>query len=166
MMTFASSVALSDSNSAPYSPPFNKFRKAGISLATIAVSDARASVKIIPNDSPPVFGATYKSIDLRKLPFSASLIRPKNDNLLRSWELVDFNISALSPGPAIKTFTSGTNLEIIGNASIRICRPFRGSSKRPIKPMVLPFCHSTLGSDLAKKSTSIPFGITIASVSK
>jgi hypothetical protein len=45
-------------NNAPASPFSKTALKAGISLATTAVPADRTSVRIIPKDSPTVFGAT------------------------------------------------------------------------------------------------------------
>ena len=67
---FAKSFGSSLINKAPASPFSKTAVNAGILLATTAVPADKASVKIIPNDSPPVFGATYIFTDLRKLSFS------------------------------------------------------------------------------------------------
>ena len=55
---FAKSFESSLMNNAPASPFSKTALNAGISLATTAVPADNASVRIIPNDSPPVFGAT------------------------------------------------------------------------------------------------------------
>jgi len=66
----------------------------------------------------------------------------------------------LSPGPAIKYLTSGINLATIGSESRRTCRPLRGSSNLPIKPIVFSPVYSADFLAFAYLCPSIPFGIT------
>ncbi len=73
--------------------------------------------------------------------------------------------SSGSPGPATNTLTSGANREMTGSASIKTFKPFRGSSKRPINPMVLP-CHLPCGVPCIYREAYIPLGMMTASVSK
>ena len=138
MTTFANSVGFSDSKSAPNSPCPSRSSKAGMSLATTQAPPAKASAKIIPKDSPPVLGATYKATEDMKSALSSSEILPRNSNRCRSCGSILLITSSGSPGPATKTFTSGAKREITGKASTRTLKPFRGSSNLPINPIVFP----------------------------
>ena len=115
-----------------------------MSLATTQAPPASASAKMIPKDSPPVLGATYIEMEDMKFALSSSEIFPKKVKRCRNCGSMLFSTSAGSPGPATKTFTSGANRAITGSASNKTLNPFRGSSNRPINPMVFP-CHFSCG---------------------
>ena len=93
---------------------------------------------MIPKDSPPVLGATYTPTDAMKFAFSSSEILPKNVNRLRNEGSTSLRNASESPGPATSTRTSGSLGIISGRAATIISSPLRGSSKRPMKPMVFP----------------------------
>ena len=78
MIFLASELESSFLKSEPDAPPSSKLENAGKSLATIGVLHAIASARMIPKDSPPVFGAIYNAIDLKNCVFSDSESRPRN----------------------------------------------------------------------------------------
>ena len=151
---------------APASPLSRSFTNAGKLLATIGALEAIASARIIPKDSPPVFGAIYREIDLKNCAFSNSEIRPKKVIRSRSSGGTNFSKSCALPGPATNTLKFGTRSTIFGIAANRTAKPFLGSSNRPMKPRVLGNAHSDLTPISSNLLVLIPFGITTASVLK
>ncbi|CAM5459502.1 hypothetical protein SVIOM342S_07828 [Streptomyces violaceorubidus] len=93
---------------------------------------------------------------------SSSLIMPRNSTRERSSLGRLSTASSSSPRPATSSRACGRAARMAGSARMSTGRPLRGSSMRPMKPIVSP-CHSGLGRASAKKSTSTPLGMTTAS---
>ncbi len=174
----ARASASSFGNSSPAAPRSRTWAKASRSEARTGAPADMASTRMMPKLSPPVLGATYRSTLRRKRALSSSLIMPRNSTRGRSSAGRVSTASSSSPRPATSSRVCGRAARIFGRAFMSTGRPLRGSSMRPMKPIVPPArlrpppstelrassdCHSALGSALAKKSTSTPFGITTAS---
>ena len=108
----------------------------------------------------------YNEIDLKNCAFSNSEIRPKKVIRSRSSAGTSLLKSCGFPGPATKILKFGTCVTIFGIAANKTANPFRGSSKRPIKPRVLGSAHSERTPIPSNLLVSIPLGITTASVLK
>lgn len=158
----ARASASSLANSSPAAPWSRTWANASRSAASTGAPADIASTRMIPKLSPPVLGATYRSMLRRKRALSSSLIMPRNSTRERISAGSDSTASFSSPRPATSSRVCGRSARIFGRAFMSTGRPLRGSSMRPMKPMVSP-CHSGLGLARAKKSTSTPFGMTTAS---
>jgi hypothetical protein len=98
----------------------------------MGVPAAIASVRIMPKDSPPVFGATYTSTLRSIRALSGSETLPRNVTPAGTGS----GSSPGSPGPATSSRSPGRRAARRSNASSRIGKPLRGSVNRPRNPTV------------------------------